>query len=220
MGDMIELTAADGHRFAAYRADPEGHPRGGVVVIQEIFGVTAQMKRCADRFAAAGYAAVLPALFDRQQRGVQFTYADFQRGGALAMSLPEAQVLADVEAARLVVASAGRSAIVGYCWGGTVAYMAACQLPFACAVSYYGSGVGALAGRMQPRVPVMYHFGARDAWIPPATIAAIRAADPGGEFHVYDGAGHGFHCDDRDGYHAAAAELSQQRTLAFIAGFA
>jgi len=217
MGDMIELTATDGHRLAAYRASPAGAPKGGVVIIQEIFGVTEQMKRCADRFAEAGYLSVLPAMFDRKERGLQLTYKDFQRGGTLAMSLPEEQVLADVEAARSAVQGAGRTAIVGFCWGGTVAYLAACQLPFACAVSYYGSGVGRLTERMQPRIPVQYHFGARDAFIPAATIERVRTADPRGEFHIYDGADHGFHCDDRESYHADAAALSQQRSLQFIA---
>ena len=130
---------------------------------------------------------------------------------------PKEHVLADVDAARNAVADAGRTAIVGYCWGGTTAYLAAAKLPFACAVSYYGSGVSRLAGRMQPRVPVLYHFGARDAFIPPAAIDQIRKADPSGEFHVYDGADHGFACDDRDSHHPGATALAEQRTLAFLA---
>ncbi|MDH5277325.1 MAG: dienelactone hydrolase family protein, partial [Gammaproteobacteria bacterium] len=115
MGELIELTAADGHRFAAWKASPAGPAKGGLVVIQEIFGMTAQMKRCADRFAAAGFATILPALFDRKEPNAVLGYGEFQRGGTLAMSIPEDQVLADVEAARLEVASAGRTAIAGYC---------------------------------------------------------------------------------------------------------
>jgi len=217
MAERIELTAADGHRLEAWRATPAGKPRGGLVVVQEIFGITEQMKRCADRYAAAGWLTVLPALFDRKEPGVRLGYAEFQRGGALAMSLPEDQVLMDVEAARLAVAGAGQVAITGFCWGGTVAYLAACRLPFACAVSWYGSGVPGLARRMQPRVPVMYHFGAGDAYIPPAAIDKIRAADPGGIFHVYEGADHGFGCDDRESHHAAATQLAEARTLEFLA---
>lgn len=217
MGEMLELSAADGHRFAAWKAVPEGTPRGGLVIIQEIFGMTEQMKRCTDRFAAAGYVAILPALFDRKERNAILGYGEFQRGGALAMSIPDEQVLADVEAARLEVAAAGRTAINGYCWGGTVAYLAASTLPFACAVSWYGSGVGRLSARLQPRVPVLYHFGAKDAFIPPATIDQIRKADPGGTFHVYEGADHGFGCDDRASHHPGATALAEQRTLGFLA---
>jgi carboxymethylenebutenolidase len=217
MGAMIELTAADGHRLAAWRAVPAGQPKGGIVVIQEIFGMTEQMRRCTDRFAAAGYVAVLPAMFDRKERGVTLGYGEFQRGGGLAMSIPEEQVLADVEAARLAAAEGGATAITGYCWGGTVAYLAACRLPFACAVSYYGGGVAKLTERMQPQVPVLYHFGARDAFIPAAAIDRIRAADPRGAVHVYEGADHGFSCDDRGSFHAAATQLAEERTHAFLA---
>ncbi len=217
MGEMIELEAGDGHRFAAYRAAPAGRARGGLVVIQEIFGLTGQMRRCAERFAESGYLAILPALFDRKERGVALGYTDFQKGGKLAMSIAEEDILADVEACRIAIAAAGAGAIVGYCWGGTVAYLAACRLPFACAVSYYGSGVGKLAERMHPKIPVMYHFGEADAYIPSATREQIRRADPGGQLFVYAGAGHGFACDDREGHHPAAAALAEERTLAFIA---
>jgi carboxymethylenebutenolidase len=216
MGETIEITAGDGHRLAAWQASPHGRPKGGVVVIQEIFGVTEQMKRCTEQFASAGYLAVLPAMFDRRERGLTLGYGDFQQGGALAMSIPEEQVLADVEAARREVAGAGATAIVGFCWGGTVAYLAASQLPFACAVAYYGGGIGRLTARMQPRVPVLYHFGARDKFIPPATVEAIRAADSGGTVHVYENADHGFSCDDRASYDAASAALAHERTLAFL----
>jgi carboxymethylenebutenolidase len=219
MGELIQLTAADGHSFAAWRADPEGPPKGGVVVIQEIFGLTEQMKRCTERFAAAGYAAILPALFDRKERGAVLGYGEFQRGGTLAMSVPEDQVLADVEAARLAVAGAGKTAITGFCWGGTVAYLAACQLPFACAISHYGSGIGRLTSHMSPKIPVLYHFGGRDAFIPPATIEQIRKADPTGVFHVYEGADHGFACDDRESHHPGATVLAEQRSLAFLARY-
>ncbi len=219
MAELIELTAADGHRFAAWTALPTGKPKGGLVVIQEIFGVTEQMKRCTEKFAAAGYAVILPAMFDRKERNAVLGYGEFQRGGGLAMSIPEEQMLADVEAARLEVAGAGRTAITGYCWGGTIAYLAACQLPFACAVSHYGSGIGRLTERMSPKIPVLYHFGGKDAFIPTATIDQIRTADPTGVFHVYEGADHGFACDDRPSHHPAATALAEQRTLEFLARY-
>src|SRR5262245_14525918 len=111
MIEAIELTAADGHRLSAWKATPAGRPKGGVVVIQEIFGVTEQMKRCTEQFAAAGYLAILPAMFDRKERNLLLGYGDFQKGGTLTMSLTEDQMLADVEAARRAVASAGAVAI-------------------------------------------------------------------------------------------------------------
>ncbi|MEO8444261.1 MAG: dienelactone hydrolase family protein [Gammaproteobacteria bacterium] len=220
MGTLIELTAADGHKLAAWKAMPAGKPKGGLVIIQEIFGMTEQMKRCTERFAAAGYVAILPAMFDRKEREAQLGYGEFQRGGKLAMSIPDEQILADVEAARLEVAAAGKTAITGYCWGGTVAYLAACQLEFACAVSHYGSGIGRLASRMSPKIPVLYHFGGKDAFIPPATIDQIRKADPTGVFHIYAGADHGFACDDRESHHPAATALAEQRTLEFLDRYA
>lgn len=216
MGEMIQMQAADGHRFDAYLAKPAGKARGGLVVIQEIFGVTGQMKRCTDHWAAAGYLAILPAMFDRKERNLQLGYTDFQKGGTLASSIPETQVTADIEASRDHVAGAGKTAVMGFCWGGSMAYLAASRLPFSCAVAYYGGGIVRLAERMKPQIPVMYHFGATDAFIPMTTIDKIRQADPHGIFHVYEGAGHGFNCDDRHGYHPAAAELSDQRSREFL----
>lgn len=217
MGKWIDLCAADGHRLQAYESAPAGAPRGGLVMIQEIFGLTTQMQRCADRYAKAGYHVVMPALFDRVERGMVVAYADFERGGKAAMSISPPHMLADVEAARTAAAGEGDAAIIGYCWGGTVAYMAASGQPVACAVSYYGGGIGRLVERMQPKVPVQYHFGADDSFIPTAVIDQIRAADPDGEFYVYAGAGHGFSCEDRDGYDAEAANLAESRSMNFLA---
>jgi carboxymethylenebutenolidase len=216
MSDWTEIEAADGHRLTAYIAEPPGTARGGLVMIQEIFGLTEQMQRCADRYAETGYRVVLPALFDRVAPGLVFTYAEFARGGKTAGSVEPPQILADVGAARAAADTGGRIGIVGYCWGGTIAYMAASGGLIDCAVSYYGGGIGRLVDRMQPKVPVQYHFGADDHFIPPATIEQIRSADPSGEIYVYDGAGHGFNCDDRDGFHADASELSEKRSLAFL----
>jgi carboxymethylenebutenolidase len=215
-GKMIELTAADGHKLSAYKVVPAGQPRGGLVVMQEIFGLTDQMKRCTDRYAEAGYISILPAMFDRIERDVVLSYGEFQKGGQMAMSIDEQHLIADIEAARQAVAGVGQVAIVGYCFGGTLAYIAACRLDFACAVSYYGGGISRLTDRMQPKAPVMYHFGADDAFIPAAAIDQIKVADQGGIFHVYSGVGHGFICDDRDGYDREAAGLSETRSLAFL----
>ena len=216
MGDMIRLTAADGHEFDAWLARPAGTPRGGLVLVQEIFGMTGQMQRCADRYAERGYLTVLPALFDRVERGLTVAYDDFATGGAAAQAVTEEQAMADCEASRLAVREAGRTAIMGYCWGGTVAYQAASLLDFDCAVSYYGGGIGGLLGRLQPKIPVQYHFGALDSFIPEEVIDRIRQADPGGEFYVYESAGHGFNCDDRESYDEVASKQSEEIAQAFL----
>ncbi len=217
MGEMIRITAADGHSLDAWVARPEGASKGGVVLVQEIFGVTPQMQRCADRFAAAGYTAIVPAVFDRIEANLLYEYSDIEPAREAAMSLDDDAVLADVEAARKVVGNAGKVAIVGYCWGGTVSYMAAGNPGFGCAVSYYGSKVNLVMDRCKPVVPLMFHFGADDSLIPPATVEQIRQALPLAVFHVYENTGHGFCCDDRDGYDAESAMLSEQRSLEFIA---
>ena len=216
MGEIIRLTAADGHEFDVWLARPTGTPRGGLVLVQEIFGMTGQMQRCADRFAERGYLTLLPALFDRVEPGLTVAYDDFATGGAAAQAVTEAQAMADCEASRRAVLDAGRTAIMGYCWGGTVAYQAAALLDFDCAVSYYGGGIGALVERLQPKVPVQYHFGAQDSFIPEAVIDQIREADPDGKFYVYESAGHGFNCDDRDSYDAVASQQSEELVQAFL----
>lgn len=216
---IIELTAADGHNLAAYKAVPDGQPKGGVVILQEIFGMTEQMKRCANRYAEAGYISILPALFDRAERDLVVEYTDFQTGGKISASIDEHDLLADIEAARKAVSGVGRTGVIGFCFGGTNAYLAACNLEFDCAIAYYGGGIGQLVTRMQPRVPVMYHFGGEDNYIPASTIDKIREVDPGGIVHVYEGAGHGFSCDDRHGFHAEAAGLAEQRSLDFLAQY-
>jgi len=213
---MIEITAADGHSLAAYKVLPEGQPKGGVVILQEIFGMTEQMKRCTDRYAEAGYISVLPALFDRVERDLILDYADFQTGGKTSAAIDEQDLLADIEAARNAISGADRTAVIGFCFGGSNAYLAACNLDFDCAVAYYGGGIGQLIGRMHPRVPVMYHFGSDDTYIPSATIQKIREVSSTGVVHVYEGAGHGFSCDDRAGYVPEAAGLAEQRTLDFL----
>jgi carboxymethylenebutenolidase len=216
MGEFTRLMARDGHEFDAWLAAPPGMARGAVLVLQEIFGVNAHIQAVADGFAAAGYVSIAPSLFDRARRGVQMGYApaDVELGRGYVLQLKEEELLRDMQACINVVQHAGAVAAVGYCWGGSLAYLAACELPVACAVSWYGTRTVQLLDR-KPRVPVQYHFGAQDRTIPPENIAKIRAADPGGEFHVYD-ADHGFNCDHRAAWNAAAAGLARERTLAFI----
>ncbi len=217
MGATTRGRAADGHELSIYRAEPAGRARGGLVVAQEIFGVNSHIRAVCDDFAAEGYLAVAPALFDRVERGIELGYQsdDIARGRAIRekVSLEDAQ--ADVEAAAAEVAGAGRIGVVGYCWGGTVAWVAATRSKsFAAAVSYYGGGVPELAGE-QPNCPVQLHFGEQDHAIPLDGVRRLQAAHPQLPVHLYP-AGHGFNCDQRASYHAESARLARERTLAFL----
>jgi carboxymethylenebutenolidase len=223
----IELQTADGHTTSAYRIDPEGPPRGGVVVVQEIFGVNAHIRALVVRFAAIGYATVAPALFDRAERGVELGHDDegFTRGRALAGRLSPEGITADVAAAVAAVSKgAGKVGIVGYCFGGAVAWVGASTLAtmpqaagLACVVSYYGSRILGFR-ELAPRVPVQLHVGRTDASFPVEQVREIAAAHPGVELHEYD-AGHGFDCDHRKDFQADAAAAALQRTLGFFARY-
>jgi carboxymethylenebutenolidase len=217
MGRMIELAAADGFRLSAYRADPVGGPRGGLVVAQEIFGVNGHIRSVCDGFAADGYVAIAPALFDRYERGLDIGYTpdDIARGRELKGRAQIDAAMQDVAAARDAVASAGKVAVIGYCWGGFVAWMAASRLDgFACAIPYYGGGMLDAIGE-RPRCPVIAHFGERDSMIPVDGVRELAAAHPEAQVHVY-AADHGFNCDQRASYDAAAAKLARERTIEFL----
>lgn len=217
MGSMIELVASDGQRIAAYRAEPPGKARGGIVVIQEIFGVNSHIRAVADGFASDGYLAIAPALFDRVQRNVELGYTapDIQAGRELKERTSMEAALRDVEAAVQRAAVAGRVGIVGYCWGGLVSWVAAARVPgLACSVPYYGGGMPDQIG-LQPQCPVMCHFGERDAHIPLDGVRKLAAAHPAHAVHIY-AADHGFNCDQRGSHDAAATRLARERTLAFF----
>jgi carboxymethylenebutenolidase len=217
MGKLITLTAVDGHTLDAYRADPQGKARGGLVVAQEIFGVNHHIRAVCDGFAAAGYLAVAPALFDRARKKVEFGYTpdDLAKGFEIMQSLDLDNVMKDVAAAAAVAKAAGRVGVVGYCWGGTVAWAAATRLDgIAASVCYYGGGIGELAGE-KPRCPVMLHFGDQDPWIPMEVVEKVRAAHPKLPLYIYH-ADHGFNCDARGSYHAESAKLALDRTLGFL----
>jgi carboxymethylenebutenolidase len=217
MSEFITLMARDGHEFAAWLAAPSGKPRGAVLVIQEIFGVNAHIRAVADGYAAEGYVAIAPAVFDRVRKGVELGYNPdtMKEGFGYVQQLKPEQTLLDLGAAIAVVRHAGRVGVVGFCWGGRMAYVAACELPVACGVAYYGGGIVQELGRT-PKCPMLYHFGANDTHIPQAQVDQIRAADKGGTVHVYPGADHGFNCDMRASFNAEAAALARQRTLAFL----
>ena len=217
MGSIIKLTASDGVTIDAYRAEPAGTPRGGIVVLQEIFGINAHIRSVADRYAAQGYLAVAPALFDRVTPGLELGYdQDGMTTGmaTLKQASPE-NTMKDVAAAVAEVAKAGKVAIVGFCWGGTLAYAAAARLDgIAAAVGYYGCGIASMLDA-KPKVPVMLHFGEKDDHIPMSSVEAIRAALPDVPVFTYP-AGHGFNCDARGSYDKASADLALSRTLPFL----
>jgi carboxymethylenebutenolidase len=215
---MIELRAADGHKLAAYRADPTGKPRGGVVVIQEIFGVNSHIKAVADGYAQDGYLAIAPAMFDRTQRGYDTGYSqpEIQAGVALMQKLDWKQTMLDADAAVSAAKKAGKVGIVGYCWGGTVSWVAAVRLSgLTCSVPYYGGGMPGFIGE-KPRIPTLCHFGELDQSPTLEQSRAIAKAHPEITAHFYPGAGHGFNCDQRGSYHAESAKLARQRTLEFF----
>lgn len=220
MGETITLQANDGFELGAYRATPEGTVRGGIVLIQEIFGVNHHIRSVVDRYAGFGYQTVAPALFDRVERGVELDYDGdgISKGREIVGELPLEATLSDIAAAAASVADAGRTGVVGYCWGGKLTYIAAARLGdlFAAGSGYYGGGIVEFAGEA-PRIPLQLHFGAEDHAIPLDAVNKIREAQPEVEVFVYDGAGHGFNCDARGSYDPAAAALAQERTNAHFA---
>lgn len=219
MGQYVTLAANDGHTLDAYRADPPAAARGGIVVIQEVFGVNAHIRDLVEMFAAKGYAAIAPALFDRAGKGVDLGYDQdsFGKGRELRMSLKDDEILADVDAAVRAVSAAGKVGLMGYCFGGYVAWLSGCNLDnLACAVGCYGAGIAARAAGDTPRMPVQLHFGDNDFVIPMGDVQAIRDAHPELQTFVYDGAGHGFCCDARDSHNAGAAARCHARALSLF----
>jgi carboxymethylenebutenolidase len=218
MGKMIELTAADGHKFAAYRADPAGKPRGALIVIMEIFGVNAHIKAVTDGFAADGYLAIAPAMFDRVQRGLDIGYtpADIEVGRGIMQKMKLDDAVKDVAATLAEAKSAGKTGIVGYCWGGTVAWKSASSVDgLACSIAYYGGGIPGLIGE-KPKCPVMFHWGETDGSIPLEKAKEVAAAHANQIHYFYPGAGHGFSCDHRGSFNADSAKLARSRSLDFL----
>ncbi len=217
MGSDIKLTAADGFEFGAYRADPEGTPKGGLVVVQEIFGVNPHIRDVCDRFAALGYVAIAPAYFDRVEAGVSLDYVepDITTGRELAGKLDWDNTMRDTQAAIDAIRQAGKVGVVGYCWGGTVAFRATTVLDADCAVGYYGRLINEFLGEA-PKTPVMLHYGAEDASIPLENVDAVKAAFPHIPVHVHPGQ-HGFSCDARASYHPESAAKALELTLSFFA---
>jgi carboxymethylenebutenolidase len=219
LGKHFSLSAADGHRLGAYRADPQAAAKGAVVVIQEIFGVNNHIRSVCDRLAGLGYVAVAPALFDRTQRDFESGYSPDEIANARKfIANPDwAAMLRDTQAAIDEARAAGPLAVIGFCMGGTIAFLAATRLagPSA-AVCYYGGRIVAFADE-KPRCPTQMHFGEKDQSIPMSDVATIRQKRADCEIFTYPDAGHGFHCDERASYEGASAAQAWERTQAFLA---
>jgi len=214
----ISLTAADGFQLSAYEAMPSDRVIGCVVVIQEIFGVNNHIREVCDDYAADGYLAVAPAIFDRFQPGIELGYeqddmikgVDIARGELLSQN-----TLHDIQAAIDYLKDKGDVGMVGYCFGGLMSWMAACHATsLVCVSSYYGGGI-IQANDLQPRIPTIMHFGELDEHIPMEDVEAIDDAHPDVTVYIYD-ADHGFNCDHRASYNQTAAILARQRTLDFF----
>ncbi len=217
MGKHVELTAADGHKFDAYVAEPAGAPKGLIIVAPEIFGVNSHIRGVTDGYAAEGYMAVAPAFFDRAQTKYEagYTPEDIAAGVELMKKISLDDCLLDVSAAIAFGQSAGKVGIVGYCWGGVIAWVAAQRLhTLACSAPYYG---GAMPNFVTDKLncPVMMHFGETDHSITLEQAKSIAAAYPEAQAFYYP-AGHGFNCDQRGSYDAPSAKLALSRTLEFF----
>jgi carboxymethylenebutenolidase len=210
--------ARDGHAFRAYIARPAGRARGAVIIVQEIFGLTAHIRRAADSYAQDGYLAVAPALFDRVRRDLVLGDSPAELEAALGYrkQIPTAKAVLDINASAAMARHVGKIAVIGYCWGGTLAWVAAGETHFAAAVCYYGGGIGEHLDK-PPTCPTLLHFGEHDRSIPPASVERIRQAFPQGVFYLYPGAGHAFNNEDRpQHYNAEAASLARGRTATFL----
>ncbi|HET7850668.1 MAG TPA: dienelactone hydrolase family protein [Pseudolabrys sp.] len=219
MGKQFTLTTSDKHSLGAYRADPQGAPKGGLVVIQEIFGVNHHIRAVCDRLAGMGYAAVAPAVFDRFVRNFESGYTPDEIAHARSYlgNLNWDNMVADMAAAAADLKGVGPVGVIGFCMGGTAAFLAACRVPgLSAAVCYYGGMIGKFAEE-KPKCPTQMHFGEKDEGIPLSTVEEIRKKRPEAEVYIYPGAPHGFHCDERASYRKEAADLAWSRTTEFLA---
>jgi carboxymethylenebutenolidase len=219
LGKQFTLTASDSFKLGAYRADPAGTPKGGMVVIQEIFGVNQHIRAVCDRLASEGYAAVAPALFDRQIKDYQsgYTPPEIEKSRTFVAKPDWDAMMRDTDAAIKEIKGAGPVGIIGFCMGGTIAFLAATRLSgLSASVAYYGGRIVAFADE-KPKCPVQMHFGEKDASIPLTDVETIKQKRSDTEIYVYNDAGHGFHCDERGSFHKPSCDLAWQRTTAFLA---
>jgi len=218
LGQLLNLKASDSFQLGAYRADPAGKPVGSVVVIQEIFGVNHHIRNVCDRFAAEGYAALAPALFDRQVKDFQSGYSpeEIEKARKFVANPDWDAMLRDTAAAIGELKAVGPVSIIGFCMGGTIAFLSACRLDgLSAAVCYYGGRIVAFADE-KPRCPTQMHFGEKDQSIPMSDVETIKTKRPDCDIHVYKDAGHGFHCDERGSFHEPSSKVAWERTLGWI----
>lgn len=218
MADKIVLTAKDGHKLDAWRAEPKGRPKGGVVVLHFIYGIVDHIGRVCDQWAAQGYAAVAPALYDRVGKNITFPYGHegVQAGQPVYDKVKDTPgILADIDAAVESLRPAGRVAVCGFCLGGTWTWVAASELKIDAAAAFYGSHIPAYL-RYSPKAPTILHYGDKDPIVPMPDIEKIRAAYPGIPLYIYAGCGHGFNNPEQPTYNADAAALMFKRTLEFF----
>ena len=219
MGTIIQITACDGHVLDAYLARPGNKPRGGIVIAQEMYGVTSYLRDTCDFYASQGYLSIAPALYDRRQRNLVLEYnkENHDRAQTIYKNWHWDHALDDLDAAKNIVMEAGKVAIVGFCWGGTLSWLAACRRDYAAAVAYYGSMMPDFADETSS-CPVIAHIGDQDTTMPQERIERFRQAQPKIPIHLYEGAQHGFDNPSRiDRFHSEACQLARERTLEFVA---
>ena len=212
----MHALAKDGHIVDLYVAKPKSEAVATVIVLQEIFGITDHIKDVCKQYAAHGYLAIAPALFDRIKKNIVLDYSSFAEGRDYKMQLQDEQVLLDIAAAAATAENDLKVAVIGFCFGGALSYLASTRLNLNCAISYYGGGIAEKYINQNPLCPIMYHFGALDPIIPSTDVAAIQSNHPEGVFHIYDNAGHGFNCSDRRDYHSESAKIAFARSLEFL----
>lgn len=219
MGQSISMKSSDGHSFEAYQTIPEKRPlRGGLVVVQEIFGINAHIRSVVDSFAQEGYAVLAPSLFDRIRPSVELKYDEegLQEGIQLLTQLKTKESLLDIQCCVDALQAYGKVGIVGYCYGGSMAWASASSIKnLSCAVCYYGGRIPRMLDR-PPLIPTLLHFGENDGHIPLEAVEKVKETYPDLPIHIYEGAGHGFNCDHRDDFHKESAQLAKQRTLSWL----
>ena len=212
----MHALAKDGHIVDLYVAKPKSEAVATVIVLQEIFGITDHIQAICQQYATHGFLAIAPALFDRIKKNIVLDYSSFAEGRDYKMQLQDEQVLLDIAAAAATAENDLKVAVIGFCFGGALSYLASTRLNLNCAISYYGGGIAEKYINQNPLCPIMYHFGALDPIIPSTDVAAIQSNHPEGVFHIYEDAGHGFNCSDRRDYHSESAKIAFARSLEFL----
>ena len=212
----MHALAKDGHIVDLYVAKPKSEAVATVIVLQEIFGITEHIQAICQQYATHGYLAIAPALFDRIKKNIVLDYSSIEEGRDYKMQLQDEQVLLDIAASAATAENDLKVAVIGFCFGGALSYLASTRLNLDCAISYYGGGIAEKYINQKPLCPIMYHFGALDPIIPSTDVAAIQSNHPEGVFHIYEDAGHGFNCSDRRDYHSESAKIAFARSLEFL----